>query len=1411
MSKSGDLGSTENIDDLDALFNIDGKEEFDYERELLNNELNVLRRDFIFNNIHDNNDDFNETIDDHILMVGKLSPEDILREQKLLEEKKLKELENIAEERVKTLEEVFNAENIAMDHIRETSKELLEIQKIREHEQIDRDKLRRAKLLSSYHALEGSLVRALSHRKGELTSFYGSLTEDRRHKLIADGYSEVSSPSKSSANKVYHIDWAEAPQPIEIKIHFCRDVGEKLPRGHFVILASIFTRIDGQRLTFDKFEGLDRASLCCVTAPRSHGGQIREKVLNFNCETLIVVAPEENRIRPSMCITFEMYMLRGPGNPCDKVIGWGVLPLCRDDLSLVNGAFRIPFLTGERSSEYRSYSSIHRMISENLDSWLCNLYVEVKTLPKYLAGQLQFEFQLNHTDLLLNVNRKDIPGSTETKEFDSSPGSHPTMDNSNTRLVSVMNNLMESSPHNSLDLKVPDKVLTRHNGRLNSTEKLLQRAQFYSDDLGILDDENDEQFNQFANSGRHKQRNYQAYDQPAFDTSILSSDEKQSTLNLNSSVGRHSISASLAADVPADLNNNYDDGSEDMSKDNENPVIIVSNFKDSNNENSASILPDSPSNANKNTKHDEDVGSSFHLPRNVTFRELSPDANSSFFIDENGNNMDRRVTTPNHKSISALDVYLPSGAINHHTDSFRRRGGYRSQLPDTGGDHFNSAYSRSNNRRMAFKQHQNVRDVLQSPSMNGKIHHQLSQHNSFNLQHPRNNKQSVPISSNFKQSSPSNLALRLNPYISSKHSPSLYLYNKNFKDQPISPSHLDFDNENPFLLSDDNYSINPKSISRGQKDYHFGADLGNELTALGGSGGSIANILNDVIAEGRKESIILTGWTTGHQQRNEDPSLLSNLSMKGIISEQSFKYGSIASNGTNNSASSFFNLFKYSVAGGNGDASHNDDEFNVTNNNSSARLDRLMRANLISKKKNMSLARRKLIFVVDEALWALVDFPVMISRLIWAKIKRKSEVFHIKLEFVHFLESWLGIILFGIWARGYLHYLFEWLILKAFDIPIYSLKPLVFPPLLHIGYSPMLAGVTVESIVLIIGHMGVQVVFALLAGVCWLWERTTKTQCVGVIYRSLLGLGVGMVLDLLLTLILDVIYRYGIVKTETVSMAGGFSQTIDFWGDFERLYRAFERSEGSGTIGILLYVLIGLSCTLLAIMLFYTYITNIHMSGAIGDLFTRLSSVCCEELYLTPDDNEISEKMLRLLSVQARNYQGLNGEVRATRVIQYPIKMVSNQLPSLIQNKYENEEIDGGTVLVIQLVQFKTKVNLLDANDSESSSSSDNDFQIDSSSNVSRNVNGKSPSFKPEDDNINDHEYGANSLLNSKQYSEEILRQFIRMADGTLLEFPASIRITQNDESGDNKNIWPILTETGSHVAQQQKHQAFIQ
>ena len=71
-------------------------------------------------------------------------------------------------------------------------------------------------------------------------------------------------------------------------------------------------------------------------------------------------------------------------------------------------------MRGELDMSIDRHSAIEQRLYNNLDTWLCNLYFEIKRLPRYTEGQREYEVELQYSSGMLGYPQR--PDTTETAE-----------------------------------------------------------------------------------------------------------------------------------------------------------------------------------------------------------------------------------------------------------------------------------------------------------------------------------------------------------------------------------------------------------------------------------------------------------------------------------------------------------------------------------------------------------------------------------------------------------------------------------------------------------------------------------------------------------------------------------------------------------------------------------------------------------------------------------------------------------------------------------------------------------------------------------------------------------------------------------------------------------------------------------
>jgi len=173
---------------------------------------------------------------------------------------------------------------------------------------------------------------------------------------------------------------------LHVRVELCRAVKDKLPCAFYVLLVSLWDRLGGSKIEISKKHR--------ITLPKRHAGRYFHNCLRFE-EDLEIRVPAENQIKPSMALSFELFILKNRTLNYDKPVAYGYFPLINSDFELVEGRFKVPLLKGEIDRRVEKFADIESKYTENLDSWLCNLYFQTKVneKPDQLSLKLPEEFE----------------------------------------------------------------------------------------------------------------------------------------------------------------------------------------------------------------------------------------------------------------------------------------------------------------------------------------------------------------------------------------------------------------------------------------------------------------------------------------------------------------------------------------------------------------------------------------------------------------------------------------------------------------------------------------------------------------------------------------------------------------------------------------------------------------------------------------------------------------------------------------------------------------------------------------------------------------------------------------------------------------------------------------------------------
>ncbi|XP_030829615.1 uncharacterized protein LOC582863 isoform X1 [Strongylocentrotus purpuratus] len=329
-------------------------------------------------------DRFEDNVRDDVLMIGNISLEEVQEEERRLRDEHIAYQQQEAQLARNRQENILLKEERSKKHVTDVMKKKRKELSLREELSLQRERLLQDQLHKSFKKAENLLKRSLEIRKGEVKTMYGDL-------MMADGQ------YGGSKGRRWKVDWNRAPQPIQIKLKCLRGVKDKLPAGRFILMTSLYDRLGGHVLRWSNLRGQEWAG---STLPLNHDGHFYNVEIPID-QSQFTVCPSKPDIRPGMVLVFELFLLRGTLLPVDKVVAWGVFPICDGQFEVLQGKYITPMLRGEVDTRIDRHETVEKLMASDLDHWLCNIYFEIVRLPRYLAGQKEYEVELQFSSNLI--------------------------------------------------------------------------------------------------------------------------------------------------------------------------------------------------------------------------------------------------------------------------------------------------------------------------------------------------------------------------------------------------------------------------------------------------------------------------------------------------------------------------------------------------------------------------------------------------------------------------------------------------------------------------------------------------------------------------------------------------------------------------------------------------------------------------------------------------------------------------------------------------------------------------------------------------------------------------------------------------------------------------------------------------
>jgi hypothetical protein len=162
-----------------------------------------------------------------------------------------------------------------------------------------------------------------------------------------------------------------------MKIRNLRACKNKLPKGAYVLMLTQYDQLGGNPLIWSKLGSYGiGADYPATTKPVKHYGRYFDRVLKVE-DRVYALCPPRKQLRPSNIFVIELFQLASRTNPTDHVVAWTALPIINTHFTVIEGKFRLPLIRGETNPTIRHFKGMEQLIADDLNSWLCNIYVEV--------------------------------------------------------------------------------------------------------------------------------------------------------------------------------------------------------------------------------------------------------------------------------------------------------------------------------------------------------------------------------------------------------------------------------------------------------------------------------------------------------------------------------------------------------------------------------------------------------------------------------------------------------------------------------------------------------------------------------------------------------------------------------------------------------------------------------------------------------------------------------------------------------------------------------------------------------------------------------------------------------------------------------------------------------------------------
>lgn len=280
--------------------------------------------------------------------------------------------------------------------------------------------------------------------------------------------------------------------------------------------------------------------------------------------------------------------------------------------------------------------------------------------------------------------------------------------------------------------------------------------------------------------------------------------------------------------------------------------------------------------------------------------------------------------------------------------------------------------------------------------------------------------------------------------------------------------------------------------------------------------------------------------------------------------------------------------------------------------------------------------------------------PMRVHAIVNSKVRYLSQEIWSDLQLQHSStgDFWFSVLLYlmALWARMYIHFLGQWVYLKALSVPLFGFEMQVYMIEFKYVFTSMTTGVEIGVVM-----MGPLSCIAVLGFLCLV--GSTILASIGHmpdwLSKFSAAFAVGAILDPLLVLAIDVLASNYKCTTHSEACAADYTDSSCHCveGDAFKLWTRLEDEDSGGVMGLLYTAIIYAGLMIIATAGAYGYFIWVHMNGRMLDVYMRVHSP--EESFFVPHDFEVTQAELAHVCILAKRWTGKAGEQMAVEVNEY--------------------------------------------------------------------------------------------------------------------------------------------------------------